>query len=127
MVFNFCHFHFSVEWANLVFQKVDFFHRKWLLSFISYITFIVIQYVLFQSICTVSFLRYLNFIVILFSFFSYFLLELYCSYRKFRKKQTTYIYDFLSTKWTELLREAKTVLWNLSAWHKGFTIISSRD
>lgn len=93
--------------SKLVFQKVDFFHRKWLLSFISYITFIATQYALFQWICTVSFLRYLNFNVILFPFFSYFLSELHCSYRKFRKKQTTYF-------------------WNLSTWHKDFTIISSR-
>lgn len=118
MISNFCHFHFSVDWANLVFQKVDFIHGKWLLSFISYITFIVIQSVLFQSICIVSFLRYLNFNVVLYSCLNYFLWELRCSYGKFRKKQTTYLYDFLSTTWIELLREAKIAFWNLSTWHQ---------
>lgn len=101
MLFNFCHFHFSVDWANLVFQKVDFFHRKWLLSFISYITFIVLQSVLFQSICIVSFLRSLNFNVILFSCFSYFLWELHCSCRKFRKNKLPIFMIFFQLSYLE--------------------------
>lgn len=114
----FCHFHFSVDWANLVFQKVDFIHGRWLLSFISYITFIGIQSVLFRSICIVSFLRYLNFNVVLYSCLNYFLWELHCSYGKFRKNQTTYLYDFISTTWIQLLRKAKIAFWNLSTWHQ---------